>query len=119
MARFTQAEKIKMIMAAFEFCPSCQKQFLEYASGSGSDPVRFMRELLWRLWGQWPHGEGCPQLEVPAKVVQEAPRVAETSSKTAGSASLPRAVLTSSGAAQSTMGFVSDPELATIGEMIK
>lgn len=72
MAKFTDAERIRMLMAAFEFCPACQKQFLEYAAGNGLNPIRFMRELLWKLWGHWEHGEECPQTAQPEALARAA-----------------------------------------------
>lgn len=104
MSRFTQAEKIKMLMAAFEFCPACQKQFLEYAAGAGTDPIKFMRELLWKLWGMWEHGEGCPQLvqpEAPARAAQVAPEERRLGPEAPSSVALP-------GSSGSTFG--SNPE---------
>ena len=73
---FTYSERLKMIMAAFEMCPDCQSEFLRFAEVPGRNAIDFMRDLLWNLWQNWPHGSGCPRPEVREVPATTAPTLA-------------------------------------------
>lgn len=74
MARvFTHAEKVKLLMAALDLCPECRREFLNYANVPGRDAIVLIKEQVWKIWGNWPHGAGCPGPEAPAGTSPGAP----------------------------------------------
>lgn len=90
---FTYQERLKFLMAAFEFCPNCRQEFLRFAEVPGRDAIAFMRDLLWNLWQNWPHGAGCPRPEVPAAERPESTGPLQTLPAVAAAAQQPSIVL--------------------------
>ena len=95
MTKFTYAERVRMLMAAFEMCPECQAEFKRFAEVPGRDAIEFMRDLLWNLWQNWPHGAGCPRAlpEVPARIAPDAVGSSQGASAAEAAAQQPGIVL--------------------------
>ncbi len=113
VAKFSYQERLKMINAAMEFCPECQRELAKFASDKGTDVFGLIREVIWKWYGQWPHGEGCPP-EVPARTAPDAlgsRQAGLTAEVPSGLHEVPETQnrATQSAVQVDTMGFTSDP----------
>jgi hypothetical protein len=108
---FTYDERLRMLAAAMDFCPDCQREMDSFARQQGKDVFTLIREVIWKWYGQWPHGAGCPQPEAAATAAPEAqaePRKA-LEAQTLRGTTLPAAA-SAENRQEHTMGFTTDPE---------
>lgn len=112
MSRFSYADRVKMLAAALEFCPACQEEFSRYAAGQGSDIISFIREQLWKIWGTWDHGAGCPRPVQP----EVANRTAQVNTGSSGAG--PEAVDSAARSTEVERSIPSNPEHVTGLEIV-
>ena len=63
---YTMQQKMKLLAAALDLCPTCEAEYVKYAFVPGrGDPFELFREILWKWFGQWSHGAGCPPEAFP------------------------------------------------------
>lgn len=67
MARKTYSydQRVRLLIAAMDLCPNCEKEFRKFAEVPGRDAFELFREVIWKWFGQWSHGRGCPPEAFP------------------------------------------------------
>ena len=50
----------ELVMDGLELCPKCREDLRKFSSGMRRSVGSVVREILWKWWGTWPHGLGCP-----------------------------------------------------------
>ena len=53
-------DEFELIARALKLCPACRADFKKFAESSGRSLTQVFRYEIWKYFGEWNHGEGCP-----------------------------------------------------------
>jgi len=60
VSSLTYDQRVRALSLSLDMCQDCARDLDIYAKSRGMDVFVVIRELLWKSWGHWSHGHGCP-----------------------------------------------------------